>query len=115
LIEPDGHVRYSRGSDQTPVWVTAQAAMALAEKPLPLAAVAHPAGLRRKGARVHRPARAHRSRPRARSHHRQHRRVVRITPARRHLPRQRTGSLMMQLAADAGLAGAIALAPVGLG
>jgi prenyltransferase beta subunit len=43
LIAPDGHVRYSRGSDQTPVWVTAQAVMALAGKALPLAPVALPA------------------------------------------------------------------------
>ncbi len=37
LIAPDGHVRYAAGSDQTPVWVTAQAAMALAGKSLPIA------------------------------------------------------------------------------
>ena len=43
LIAPDGHVRYSRGSDQTPVWVTAQAVMALAGKTLPLGPVALPA------------------------------------------------------------------------
>jgi energy-coupling factor transport system substrate-specific component len=39
LIAPDGHVRYSRGSDQTPVWVTAEALMALDAKPLPVAPV----------------------------------------------------------------------------
>jgi energy-coupling factor transport system substrate-specific component len=38
LIAPDGHVRYSRGSSQTPVWVTGEALMALAGKPLPLSA-----------------------------------------------------------------------------
>lgn len=37
LIAGDGHVRYSRTSDQTPVWVTAQAVMALDRRPLPLA------------------------------------------------------------------------------
>ncbi len=37
LTAGDGHVRYSRTSDQTPVWVTAQAVMALDRKPLPLA------------------------------------------------------------------------------
>jgi hypothetical protein len=42
LIASDGHVRYSRSSDQTPVWVTAQALMALAGKELPLAPVALP-------------------------------------------------------------------------
>ena len=37
LIAPDGQIRYSRDSDQTPVWVTGEAMMALAGKPLPLA------------------------------------------------------------------------------
>ncbi len=37
LIAPDGHVRYDRGSNQTPVWVTGEALMALEAKPLPLA------------------------------------------------------------------------------
>jgi len=36
LTAPSGEVRYSRTSRQTPVWVTAQAVMALARKPLPL-------------------------------------------------------------------------------
>ncbi len=36
LTVGDGHVRYSRTSDQTPVWVTAQAVMALDRRPLPL-------------------------------------------------------------------------------
>jgi energy-coupling factor transport system substrate-specific component len=35
----DGHYRYSRSSDQTPVWVTGQALIAAAGKALPLAAV----------------------------------------------------------------------------
>jgi energy-coupling factor transport system substrate-specific component len=39
LTAPDGHVRYSTGSDQTPVWVTAEALLALGSKPLPIAAV----------------------------------------------------------------------------
>ncbi len=43
LIQPDGHVRYSRSSDQTPVWVTAEAMMALAGKPLPLPVLSQPA------------------------------------------------------------------------
>ena len=42
LIASDGHVRYSAGSDQTPVWVTAEALMALNRRPLPLAALPHP-------------------------------------------------------------------------
>jgi energy-coupling factor transport system substrate-specific component len=36
LIGPDGSVRYSRTSTQTPVWVTAQALAAIAGKALPL-------------------------------------------------------------------------------
>ena len=39
LQRSDGRVGYSRISEQTPVWVTAQAAMAFARKPLPLATV----------------------------------------------------------------------------
>ena len=39
LQRSDGRVDYSRTSSQTPVWVTAQAVMALARKPLPLATV----------------------------------------------------------------------------
>jgi energy-coupling factor transport system substrate-specific component len=38
LTGPDGDVRYARGSEQTPVWVTAEALLALSGKPLPLAA-----------------------------------------------------------------------------
>ena len=40
LIAGDGHVRYSRGTDETPTWVTAEAVMALDGKPLPIAAPA---------------------------------------------------------------------------
>jgi MYXO-CTERM domain-containing protein len=40
LQRADGSVSYSSASNQTPVWVTAQALMALERKPLPIAAVA---------------------------------------------------------------------------
>jgi energy-coupling factor transport system substrate-specific component len=43
LTAPSGEVRYSRTSRQTPVWVTGQALMALARKPLPLTRVARAA------------------------------------------------------------------------
>jgi energy-coupling factor transport system substrate-specific component len=36
LMAADGSVRYSRTSRQTPVWVTAQALMALARRPFPI-------------------------------------------------------------------------------
>jgi len=39
LVAPDGSVRYSRSSKQTPVWVTAQALTALARRPFPVAPV----------------------------------------------------------------------------
>jgi len=39
LQRSDGHIAYSRRSDQTPVWVTAQALIALRGKPFPLATV----------------------------------------------------------------------------
>jgi len=39
LQRRDGHIAYSRGSDQTPVWVTAQALTALRRKPFPIGAV----------------------------------------------------------------------------
>jgi hypothetical protein len=39
LVAPDGRVRYSRTSAQTPVWVTAQALTALARTPFPVGPV----------------------------------------------------------------------------
>jgi len=48
LTASDGSVRYSRTSTQDPVWVTGQAALALARRPFPLARVAR----RRGGARA---------------------------------------------------------------
>ncbi|MDX6696949.1 MAG: energy-coupling factor transport system substrate-specific component [Solirubrobacteraceae bacterium] len=44
LTQSNGLVRFSRTSTQTSVWVTGQAAMALARKPLPLARVPRKAG-----------------------------------------------------------------------
>jgi energy-coupling factor transport system substrate-specific component len=41
LLAPNGSVRYSRTSAQTPVWVTAQALTALAGAPFPIAPVRH--------------------------------------------------------------------------
>jgi membrane-associated phospholipid phosphatase len=46
LLAPDGSVRYSRTSSQTPVWVTAQALTALAGKPFPIAPVRASTGKR---------------------------------------------------------------------
>ncbi len=49
LIAADGHVRYATGSDLTPVWVTAQALLALDGKPLPLAPLPLPSIARATG------------------------------------------------------------------
>ncbi|HEY2320924.1 MAG TPA: prenyltransferase/squalene oxidase repeat-containing protein, partial [Solirubrobacteraceae bacterium] len=38
LVAPSGAVRYARGVSQTPVWVTGEALMAMAGKPLPVTA-----------------------------------------------------------------------------
>jgi energy-coupling factor transport system substrate-specific component len=107
LIAPDGHVRYSRSSDQTPVWVTGEAMMALAEKPLPLAAV-----------RVRPPA-AHRSHPPRPAgliqvHHREGVKQARVRRAAR-ATIAAPSHLSMSLASDAGILDALALAPLGLG
>ncbi len=102
LVAPDGHVRYSSSSDQTPVWVTAEALMALQERPLPLAAVTSAGGgsvvAGRRGRGRHTSAAARR---RARRRH--HRRQAR-----------RAGGGLSGLAADAGVVAAVAFAPVGV-
>ena len=80
LIAGDGHVEYSRGTSETPTWVTGEALMALEGKALPIAAVARhtatgprlartltPPPQARRRRRIVRPARrVHRSRVRAR-------------------------------------------------
>ena len=107
LIAPDGHVSYSQGSNQTPVWTTAEAIAALAGKPLPIAAVpTAPVASHRPAARVH-----HTGSP---------------TPKRRggrgrHSPRRLVRRAAAELAGTSpamsylGLVDALLLAPVGLG
>jgi energy-coupling factor transport system substrate-specific component len=107
LSAPDGHIRYSRSSDQTPVWVTSEAMMAIARKPLPLTPVA--------AAKAPPASPAH-----ARSRQGARRRVVtRRGSAHRHSARRfaasRDGASTLTLATDAGVAAALVLAPIGLG
>jgi hypothetical protein len=104
LIAPDGHVRYSRSTDQTPVWVTGQAAMALARKPLPLAAVALPSPTHAGS--------SHRSRVRAPGRRARHGRRNHHAPLAR--PSTASGT-SLSIASDLGVVTALALAPVGLG
>ena len=106
LIAGDGHIRYSRSSDQTPVWVTGEALMALAGKPLPLAAFA--------------PAHRHRP-PAVRAAHKvtRKKKVTAKVATAKHRGRQprrarRASTPLSALAADAACAAAIALGPVGL-
>jgi energy-coupling factor transport system substrate-specific component len=63
LVGPDGSVRYSRISAQTPVWVTGQALAALARRPLPIAAPPRPRST--SGTSAPASASAARSRPRS--------------------------------------------------
>ncbi len=99
LVAADGHVRYAKGSDQTPVWVTAEAVMALAGKPLPLPPVTSARGAHHAAPAVHLAAkRLAKSRPAAR-----HGRAVTHGPA---------DSLLSRLVADVGVLDALALAPV---
>jgi hypothetical protein len=111
MIAPDGHVRYSRSSDQTPVWVTGQVLMALAGKPLPLAPLPLPARHPRRAARAARsrvgtgavkaPARSGRSQPTGRRP---------ATPARTAPTAPGLGVAVRAL----GVAAAVALAPIGV-
>jgi energy-coupling factor transport system substrate-specific component len=115
LTGPDGHVHYSRTSDQTPVWVTAEAMMALAGKPLPL----QPRSGGGRATPVQRSARttstarhkaaaaaaANARRARARGRHRHHTAVAATSAA----------AMSEALIPDAAVVLAVALAPVGLG
>jgi len=104
LIAADGHVDYARGVDQTPVWVTAQAEMALAGKPLPVGPVPSPA-------RAVAPAPVARKPPaRRRTSHAVAKRVRR--DVHRRVRRARAAVPMDSLIADAAVIEAIVLAPV---
>ncbi|HEY2652733.1 MAG TPA: prenyltransferase/squalene oxidase repeat-containing protein [Solirubrobacteraceae bacterium] len=105
LVAPDGHVRYSRATDQTPVWVTAEAAMALAGKPLPLVPVsAKPV------TRPHTPRRARATSPRRSAPARDAQRPRHVSAAQ-----SAPSRLSQTLATDAGILDALALAPLGVG
>ncbi|MGA2927114.1 MAG: ATP-binding cassette domain-containing protein [Solirubrobacteraceae bacterium] len=134
LLASDGHVRYSRGADQTPVWVTAEAVMALAGKPLPLAPVAQaapvvPAAWSRSGAAASSPTGASTVTITRRSHAPTARAVratgaatgtsgAPIAPHNRALRSVSARSAQLrpqQLLGDLALATALLLAPVGAG
>jgi energy-coupling factor transport system substrate-specific component len=119
LVGADGRVAYARGAQQTPVWVTGEALMALGGKPLPISApesvrsatpttattTSTPSTTTPPPPPVHHAA----------AHRRRHARVVPIRPARR--ARRPLGATPQsgQLAAAIGTLTAIALAPAGVG
>jgi energy-coupling factor transport system substrate-specific component len=106
LIASDGHVAYARGDSETPVWVTAQAALALFGRPLPLAAPAVVVGpvARRP------PARNRRSHapPNRAVRHTSRRSVSRAPRPRRRM----AGVRLAGLARGVGILAAVVLAPV---
>ena len=99
LIAGDGHVRYSRGSDQTPVWVTAEALMALDAKSLPIAPIT---------ARASAPAVQSRSHAASHVHAAQKKQGSRA----RAIARKPSSSPLGGLASAIGVAEALVLAPV---
>jgi hypothetical protein len=117
LTAADGHIRYSRAGDQTPVWVTAEALMALDGKPLPIATVPRPAAPPRASARTHARTHATSSHPSTRALPARHR-LARASHARtrrvRPVPVSPVASAAVdRLAVDAGVLTAVGLAFVG--
>ena len=128
MIAANGSIRYARGTEQTPVWVTAQALTALEGKPLPLVPpvnatapqAASPAPASPPAVGSVRPA-AHPRRPSAASG--SHPAPV-TSPRPSESPRRIAGaragatpatSPIAGLIGDAGLATALVLAPLGFG
>jgi energy-coupling factor transport system substrate-specific component len=112
LIAGDGHVRYSRGVDETPTWVTGEALMGLEGKPLPLAPVALP--------KQASPAPAHHAAPRTVAPNRTANVTHRTARARRAAVRPASAPAAATPAVDrlvtyAGILTAITLAPLGQG
>lgn len=115
LIAGDGHVRYSRGTDQTPAWVTGEALMALEGKPLPLAPVPRPRRVSAPSTHVVAPGVVPSRQATNRAtvtHH-----TARVRPTLRHVPTAPAASTaeLDRLASYAGILTAITLAPLGQG
>jgi hypothetical protein len=112
LIAADGHVRYSRGADQTPVWVTAEALMALDGKPLPLSPVARPTRTLARPAAPSQTATPSAPTTATPAHHPAPTRVV---PPRASSTRAAPAPDLDELAGYAGILTALTLATVGAG
>jgi prenyltransferase/squalene oxidase-like repeat protein len=128
LLAPGGSVRYARGVSQTPVWVTGEALMAMAGKPLPVPAPvapaapatpsapsaaprAHPVA----GPGTHRSTVASRAAKRAPRHTNARSRRPSALPSGPAAPTHRNQVLAGDFAQAAGVVTALVLAPVGLG
>ncbi|MGZ4174571.1 MAG: hypothetical protein ACXVQR_08850, partial [Solirubrobacteraceae bacterium] len=113
MTASDGHVRYSPSTDQTPVWVTAEAALALAGRVLPLAAIPAPAG-GSEGGSATAAAQGGRSSTHAVASARSRTRAKRLA-AQPAAGRSGGGAMLLGLASEAGAVSALLLAPVGVG
>ncbi len=102
LVAPDGSIRYSRTSAQSPVWVTAEALIALAHKPFPVAPVTTQAPMRGASA-VNAPA--------SDAHAEEHR-ITGAAPAERHVGLRRVEAPAVQASALVSRSQAAALAAV---
>jgi prenyltransferase beta subunit len=109
LEAPDGHIRYSRSSDQTPVWVTAEAIMALDGKALPIQAPARSKPATTARSATHQPVAGAHHHPGASKHKRRHARGGQA--AARSIPVTAPNSALGYI----GFLDALALAPLGLG
>ena len=113
LIAGDGHVEYSRGTSETPTWVTGEALMALEGKALPIAAVARhtatrpPARPNAHAAATGAPSAAHRAPRSARSP------VARPRPARIAAPPPGASPDVDRLVVATGILTALSLAVLG--
>jgi hypothetical protein len=122
LAAPDGLVRYSRGVQQTPVWVTGEALMAMEAQPLPVAVppAAAPPRPSQGAATSPRPGHASARRPSAGARAQATavgavRRGAGAPRAGRGAGVGKNGVDMARLAGIAGVLAAVVLAPVGLG
>jgi energy-coupling factor transport system substrate-specific component len=115
LTGPDGHVHYSRAGDQTPVWVTSEALLALAAKPLPLSPVPRAAARAPRATAAPPPTTAAAAPTSPSDAARAHRRrAAGTTRSASRLARAAARSSAERLVVIAGIATALVLAPVGV-
>lgn len=107
-----GTVRYSRGSAQDPVWVTGQAALALARRPFPIAAIPRRVVVKHPSSRGATGQPVVTAKPRVPAAHRSPRPRARHAGPRPHRKPASHGLRLPALVASAGAVSALALVPV---